>query len=59
MQAYCLKCRATKEMKDANAITMKNGSPATQGICPKCSPKMFRIGKARKEGGAVRKVKPG
>ena len=34
MQAYCVKCRAKKEMKDAKAITMKNGRPATQGVCP-------------------------
>jgi hypothetical protein len=31
MQAYCVKCRAKKEMKDPKAITMKNGKPATQG----------------------------
>jgi Zn finger protein HypA/HybF involved in hydrogenase expression len=46
MQAYCVKCRAKKEMKDPKAITMKNGKPATQGICPSCGTKMFRIGKA-------------
>ncbi len=46
MQAYCMKCRAKKEMKDAKAITMKNGRPATQGVCPICGTKMFRIGKA-------------
>ena len=46
MQAYCVKCRAKKEMKDAKAITMKNGKPATQGICPTCGTKMFRIGKS-------------
>ncbi len=45
MQAYCVKCRAKREMKDAKAITMKNGKPATQGICPTCGTKMFRIGK--------------
>jgi len=44
MQAYCVKCRAKKEMKDAKAITMKNGKPATQGVCPTCGTKMFRIG---------------
>jgi hypothetical protein len=33
-------------MKDAKAITMKNGKPATQGKCPVCSTKMFRIGKS-------------
>ena len=47
MQAYCVKCRAKKEMKDAKSITMKNGKPATQGICPTCGTKMFRIGKAQ------------
>ncbi len=46
MQAYCMKCRAKREMKDAKSITMKNGKPATQGVCPVCGTKMFRIGKA-------------
>lgn len=46
MQAYCMKCRAKREMRDARAITMKNGRPATQGMCPVCGTKMFRIGKA-------------
>ena len=46
MQAYCVKCRAKREMKDAKSITMKNGKPATQGICPTCGTKMFRIGKS-------------
>ena len=45
MQAYCVKCRAKREMKDAKSITMKNGKPATQGVCPACGTKMFRIGK--------------
>ncbi len=47
MQAYCVKCRAKKEMKDPKSITMKNGRPATQGICPTCGTKMFRIGKGQ------------
>jgi len=46
MQGYCMKCRAKKEMKDAKAITMKNGRPSTQGVCPVCGTKMFKIGKA-------------
>lgn len=46
MQAYCLKCRAKREIKDPKTITMKNGRPATQGTCPVCGTKMFRIGKA-------------
>jgi hypothetical protein len=46
MQAYCVKCKAKKEMKNTKKITMKNGRPATQGECPACGTKMFRIGKA-------------
>lgn len=46
MQGYCVKCRLRREIKDAKSITMKNGRPATQGTCPNCGTKMFRIGKA-------------
>jgi len=46
MEAYCMKCRAKKEMKSPKKVTMKNGKPATSGVCPKCGTKMFRIGKS-------------
>lgn len=46
MQAYCMKCRVKREIKNAKAITMKNGKPATQGVCSVCGTKVFRIGKA-------------
>ena len=46
MQAYCVKDRKTVEIKDPKAITMKNGRPATQGICPVCGSKVYRIGKS-------------
>ncbi len=45
MEAYCVKCHAKRDMKDAKAITMKSGKPATQGVCSKCGTKMFRIRK--------------
>lgn len=44
-EGYCVKCKAKKEMKDPVAITMKNGRPATQGVCPTCGTKIFKIGK--------------
>ena len=47
MEGYCVKCRSKQEIKDAQAITMKNGKPATQGVCPSCGTKMFRIGKGQ------------
>ena len=46
MQAYCLKCRKKVEIKNPKAIIMKNKRPATQGVCPLCGTKVFRIGKA-------------
>jgi hypothetical protein len=46
MKAYCVKCRASREIKNPKAMTMKNGKPATQGVCPVCGTKMFRIGKS-------------
>jgi RNase P subunit RPR2 len=45
MEAYCMKCRTKREMKDPIPVTMKNGRPATQGTCPECGAKMFKIGK--------------
>jgi RNase P subunit RPR2 len=46
MPAYCVKCRAKREMSNTQQITMKNGMPATQGVCSSCGTKMFRIGKS-------------
>ncbi len=46
MEAYCMKCRTKREIKGAKKVTLKNGRPATQGTCPTCGTKLFRIGKA-------------
>jgi hypothetical protein len=45
-KAYCVTCQKKREIKNTKAITMKNKKPATQGVCPTCGTKMFRIGKA-------------
>ncbi len=44
--AYCMKCRKKVEMRDPMRVTLKNGRPATRGVCPVCRTKVFRIGKA-------------
>jgi hypothetical protein len=44
MEAYCLKCREKRDMKDEKPVTMKNGKPATQGKCPVCGTTMYKIG---------------
>jgi len=43
MEAYCVKCKAKKEMKDAKEVTMKNGRKAMKGVCPTCGTGMYRI----------------
>lgn len=45
VKGYCVKCKAKNVvMKNAKAVTLKNGRKATKGECPKCGTKMFRIG---------------
>ncbi len=44
MQAYCLKCRKKVDIKNPQGTTLKNGRPATRGVCPGCGTKVFRIG---------------
>ncbi len=46
MEAYCLKCRQKREMNNPQQVSLKNGRPATQGTCPTCGTKMYRIGKS-------------
>ena len=43
-EAYCVKCKAKRTMTNEHKITMKNGKPATEGVCPVCGTKMFKIG---------------
>ena len=43
-EAYCVKCREKVEIKEPEKITMKNGRPATKGVCPVCGTRVFRIG---------------
>ena len=41
---YCLKCRAKTGSRDIEAVTMKNGRPATRSTCALCGAREFRIG---------------
>lgn len=44
IQIYCVKCKAKTDSREVQGVTMKNGRPATQGICVDCGTKKFRIG---------------
>ena len=43
MTGYCMKCKATREMKEVKDVVMKNGRPASSGECATCKTKMFKI----------------
>jgi hypothetical protein len=40
---YCLKCNAQREMTNIRQITLKNGRPAMNGVCPLCGTTIFKI----------------
>ena len=51
-EAYCVKCKAKREMVDAQEVDMKGKGDvvrkAMKGKCPTCGTAMFRIlGKAK------------
>jgi len=54
-----MKCKVKREIKDAQAVFTKNGTPATQGVCPECGTKLFRMGRTEAhEGLTPPEVKP-
>ncbi len=42
-EAYCVKCREKREVKNPHEVTMKNGRHAIEGTCPVCGTKLFRM----------------
>ena len=43
-EAYCVRCKKKVEIKNPQKVRLKNGKPATKGLCPNCSTSVFRIG---------------
>ncbi len=48
MEAYCVKCKAKREMQGAKEVVLKNGRPAMKGTCPVCGTNMVRFVKKGK-----------
>lgn len=42
-EAYCVKCKAKREMINVEKVTMKNGRPAVKGKCKVCGTGMYKI----------------
>lgn len=43
VEAYCVKCKAKRDMKEPAEVTMANGRKAMKGTCPTCGTGMFKI----------------
>jgi DNA topoisomerase-1 len=44
VEAYCVKCKATRAMVNGQAVFMANGRPAAKGQCAVCGTNLFKIG---------------
>jgi hypothetical protein len=43
IEAYCVKCKATRKMTGAQLVTTKNGKLAAKGQCPVCGTTMMKF----------------
>jgi len=51
MEAYCMKCKAKREIENAQATFNAVGAPVTRGICPVCGTRMYRTGRTEAHAG--------
>jgi DNA topoisomerase-1 len=58
MEAYCMKCKTKREMKDPVASFNAKGSPVTIGVCMVCGTKLYRMGKTDAHAGLIPPEKP-
>jgi DNA topoisomerase-1 len=58
MEAYCMKCKTKREMKDPVAGFNAKASPVTIGVCSVCGTKLYRMGRTEAHEGLVPPPKP-
>ena len=58
MEAYCVKCKAKREIQDPKADFTATASPVTRGTCPVCGTRVTRIGKTPAHEGLIPPEKP-
>jgi len=44
LDAYCVRCREKRPLKDPEPVFTAGGRPATRGTCPVCGTTLFRMG---------------
>jgi DNA topoisomerase-1 len=45
VEAYCVRCKAKREIAQGQAIFTATGTPATKGACPVCGTALVRMGR--------------
>jgi len=45
VEAYCVKCKAMREIKNTERVLLKNNRWAIRGVCAICGSKVFRLSK--------------
>lgn len=43
IEAWCVKCKAAREIDDPELVSMKNGRSAAKGKCPQCGAVLYKI----------------
>ncbi len=51
MEAYCVKCKTKREMRDPLPVFTATGGPATKGRCAVCGTNLFRMGETEAHAG--------
>ena len=58
MEAYCMKCKTKREMKDPVASFNAKSSPVTIGVCSVCGTKLYRMGRTDAHEGLIAPPRP-
>lgn len=54
VEAYCVRCKSTVEVENAEAVWTRRGMPATRGECSVCGGTVFRMGRTDAHSGQAR-----
>ena len=57
MEAYCVKCKEKREMKDPFPTFTSAGAPMTRGVCPVCGTNLVKMGNTPEHGLSTREGK--
>jgi DNA topoisomerase I len=58
LEAYCVKCKTKREIKNPKADFNAVGAPVTHGTCPVCSTRLFRTGRTPEHEGMQAPPRP-